>query len=277
MRGDAGPGQHHHVHAEDVQVSGQVGGLEAAGDGGHHVLDARRRLHHDVLEAEQLLAGAAHHVAAHGADAEVVAAEETDELGHHVGIHALAGSAAEGFLAAAVGVDGHGELRVARQGLQGPEAGGEEVDHEGVGAVLQGDAGVVLEPVRVGGNVGGVEHLEAGLVLGPGQRLRHLAHPLAQGAIGHVEHLLVVLDEAHPAQGRLVADVGHLVGSEAGSGLDDCAHDQLARLHAQDLAGALDAEARAGKVVQGGLGHLEVQQARLFVGGEGVRAAADHG
>ena len=162
-----------------------------------------------------------------------------------------------------MGQDGHIDVGVLRKHFQGIKAGGVDIHHQAVVAVLQGTIGVVPDLLGAVGDIHGIEAVLPGLLIDPLLGGHELGDPLRQRAEGPVgQHQLVVLDDVHAALAGVVEEVGPLVRRPADVGLDHGV-EQGTVGHTQHLPQALHAE----------FGPLELGDHLL---GEGHVDEADH-
>ena len=257
----AGGQDHIRTHVPEDLLHRQLGG--AAGAGVHHGLDVPPGLGEELEAAVEHLIGDGELAVGVAVDLEVASGQTGELADEQGGGNAGIGGGRHGPGEVHVGQDGHVDVGVVRQHLQGVEAGGVGVDHQAVGAVLQGAVGVVPDLPGAVGDVDGIEAAFAGLGEDLLLLLHELGDPVLQGAEGAVgQHQLVVLDDVHAALAGAVEELRALVGGPADVGLDHGV-EQGPVGDAQDLPQALHAE----------LGALELGDELL---GEGHVYEADH-
>ncbi len=157
-----------------------------------------------------------------------------------------------------VDMDGYSHRGGLSKGLEGPEAGDDDIHHHHVRPEGDRVFGLLHDLIGTGGDVHGIEHLAPGLVLHLSEACHHLRHTLLHGAEGLVGEGLVVLDQVNAAHGGLVGHVSRVIGREADLRLDDGPHVGAVR-GAHESADAPDPEPRPGEGDQGP-GEVHVQE-----------------
>ena len=171
--------------------------------------------------------------------------------------------------------NGHVDLRIFGDGTGGVQTAGGIVDHQSIGAGIDGTVGTLSHGIQRAGDIEGIQGLLALDIVSLLQGLHNGLDTVGQAAERRIADQLVILNDVHAAHGSLIGQLGSLFRSQADAGLDHVIQ-QRTLGHTQQITDALYAELGALEVGQEGFGELQIHQLHLTGAGDVADDGGEH-